>query len=94
MPFLLSELLEEALHLEIRSPVQGPGFEQLSGENRDTTTSSLDKYVVKQKQTTTKKTNKNKNNKTPKVCLNNAIKDVFRKKGKLEPENSLKCEIN
>lgn len=56
MPFLLSELLEEALHLEIRSPVQGPGFEQLSGENRDTTTSSLDKYVVKQKQTTTKKT--------------------------------------
>lgn len=51
MPFLLLELLEEALHLEIRPPVQGPGFEQLSGENRDTTTGSLDKYIAKPKTT-------------------------------------------
>lgn len=42
-------IAERTLHLEVRPPVQGPRFEQLFGKNRGTTTSSLDKYIVKPK---------------------------------------------
>lgn len=45
----------ETLYLEIAPPVQGPRFEQWPGKKRGTKTSSLDKYIICERQKTTNK---------------------------------------